>query len=253
MHRVFRKYPSKTTVKTLSFLNFSFWIMEDLEVHDAVRWKRSSVKISLYIIKLQDPSQDSLFPPCLLLEFLFDMTMVSEDRENPLWESSIEIQSQESCQDSPFSKSHPWGCKVPGWPWNDGRWKGLSFQSFCESFIRIQHLKTTLFLHVFSWSLGWHRGSLQTWRCHMTCINPLKLLWKFHLNPTSGTLSRLYLSSKSLPGVLEDMEVPDEPGDGVIWLVSTFRSFCKSFIMIKHDVLVVFQKGGNNWPFLTKN
>ena len=29
------------------------------------------------------------------------------------------------------------------------------------------------------------------------------------------TLSRLHLSSKSLPGVLEDMEVPDEPGGGV--------------------------------------
>ena len=99
-----------------------------------------------------------------------------------------------------------------------------------------------------------HVGPWQTWIwCHMTCTNPLKLLWKFHPNPTSGTLSRLYLSSKSLPGVLEDMEVPDEPGDGVIWLVSTFRSFCKSFIMIKHDVLVVFQKGGNNWPFWTKN
>ena len=31
----------------------------------------------------------------------------------------------------------------------------------------------------------------------------------------SGTKSRLYLSSKSLPGVLEEIEVPDEPGDGV--------------------------------------
>ena len=29
-------------------------------------------------------------------------------------------------------------------------------------------------------------------------------------------MSRLHLSSKSLPGVLEDVEVPDEPGDGVI-------------------------------------
>ena len=32
---------------------------------------------------------------------------------------------------------------------------------------------------------------------------------------TSEALSRLHLSSKSLPGVLEDMEVPDEPGGGV--------------------------------------
>ena len=29
-------------------------------------------------------------------------------------------------------------------------------------------------------------------------------------------LSRLHLSSKSLPGVLDDVEVPDEPGGGVI-------------------------------------
>ena len=70
-----------------------------------------------------------------------------------------------------------------------------------------------------------------------------KLLGKFHQDPTSQTLSRLHLSSKSLPGVLrmwrflknletsetlsrlhlssksgvlEDMEVPDEPGGGVI-------------------------------------
>ena len=31
---------------------------------------------------------------------------------------------------------------------------------------------------------------------------------------TSGTLSRLHLSSKPLQGVLEDMEVSDEPGGG---------------------------------------
>ena len=35
-------------------------------------------------------------------------------------------------------------------------------------------------------------------------------------DPTSETLPRLHLSSKSLPGVLEDVEVPDEPGGGVI-------------------------------------
>ena len=36
-----------------------------------------------------------------------------------------------------------------------------------------------------------------------------KLLYKFHTNLASGTLSRLYLSSKSLAGGLEDMEVPE--------------------------------------------
>ena len=44
-----------------------------------------------------------------------------------------------------------------------------------------------------------------------------KLLCKFHPDPTSQTLSRLYLSSKFLPGVLEDVEVLDENGDiGII-------------------------------------
>ena len=34
-------------------------------------------------------------------------------------------------------------------------------------------------------------------------------------------LSRLHLSSKSLPGVLGDIEVPDEPGGGVMCQDST--------------------------------
>ena len=42
-----------------------------------------------------------------------------------------------------------------------------------------------------------------------------KLPRKFHEVWTSETLSRLPLSSKSLPGVLEDMEVPDEEGSGL--------------------------------------
>ena len=41
-----------------------------------------------------------------------------------------------------------------------------------------------------------------------------KYLWKFHQDLTSGTMSRLHLPSKSLPGVLEDMDIPDEAGDG---------------------------------------
>ena len=38
-----------------------------------------------------------------------------------------------------------------------------------------------------------------------------KLLRKFHQDTTAETMSRLHLSSKSLPGVLEGVEVPDEP------------------------------------------
>ena len=76
-----------------------------------------------------------------------------------------------------------------------------------KSNIRNQ-FKTLPVLQVPSWSLGKYGGSWQTWRWfHMTCINPMKLLWKFHPNPTTGSLSRLSLSSKSLPGFMEDMEV----------------------------------------------
>ena len=42
-----------------------------------------------------------------------------------------------------------------------------------------------------------------------------KLLWKLHHYASSENLSRHHLSSKSLPGVLEDMDITDGPGDGV--------------------------------------
>ena len=47
--------------------------------------------------------------------------------------------------------------------------------------------------------------------------HPSKASVKVSSDPTSETLSRLRLSSKSLPGVLEDMEVPDAHGDGLRW------------------------------------
>ena len=40
-------------------------------------------------------------------------------------------------------------------------------------------------------------------------------LQNFHQDPTLGTLSKLHHSCRSLLGVLEDMEAPDELGDGV--------------------------------------
>ena len=75
----------------------------------------------------------------------------------------------------------------------------------------VSYVKTTPILQVSPWSLGGCAGSLWTWRrCQMIGIILQKLLWKLHHYPSSETLSRLQLSSKSLPGVLEDMEVPDE-------------------------------------------
>ena len=46
-------------------------------------------------------------------------------------------------------------------------------------------------------------------------------------------MSRLHMSSKSLPGVREDMDIPDGPGDDVRWEGTSIRSFCVSFIKIR--------------------
>ena len=62
-----------------------------------------------------------------------------------------------------------------------------------------------------------------------------KLLCKFHQDPTSQTQSRLHLSSKSPPGVLEDMEAPDKLGDGVRLAGAFYGSFSKIFIKIEHQ------------------
>ena len=56
-------------------------------------------------------------------------------------------------------------------------------------------------------------------------------------------MSRPHLSSKSLPGVLEDMYIPDGPGDGVRWELTSIRSFCESFIKIQL-VLADLELGG---------
>ena len=50
------------------------------------------------------------------------------------------------------------------------------------------------------------------------------------------TSSRLHLSSKSLPGVLEDMDVLDGAGDGVRVLIISLGSFTENFIKVKDQV-----------------
>ena len=59
------------------------------------------------------------------------------------------------------------------------------------------------------------------------------LLRRLHQDLTSGNMSRLHLSSKSPPGVEEDIDIPDGPGDGVRWELTSIRSFCESFIKIQ--------------------
>ena len=46
-------------------------------------------------------------------------------------------------------------------------------------------------------------------------------------------MSRLHMSSKSLLGVWEDLDIPDGPADGVRWEGTYIRSFCESFIKIQ--------------------
>jgi hypothetical protein len=48
-------------------------------------------------------------------------------------------------------------------------------------------------------------------------------------------LSRLFISLKSLNGVLEDMEVPDKADDGVRRLGEPLGSFTENFIRIGHQ------------------
>ena len=49
------------------------------------------------------------------------------------------------------------------------------------------------------------------------------------------TMSRLHLSSKPLPGVLENMDIPDGPVDGIRCDETSIRSVCESLIKIWHQ------------------
>ena len=77
-------------------------------------------------------------------------------------------------------------------------------------------VKTPPVLQVSSWSLGGQGCSWDTWRwCQKGCNIPRKVSCKFDDDWFRKSLSRLLLSSKSPPGVLEDMDVPEILGDGV--------------------------------------
>ena len=94
---------------------------------------------------------------------------------------------------------------------------------------------TSPIIQVSYWSLGGHGCSWWSWRWCQDVYNiPRKHSWKFHQDPTSGTLSRLHLSSKSLPGVLEDLDVLYGAGDGFRVLIIFIRSLTESFIKIQH-------------------
>ena len=151
---------------------------------DGVRLKRTSYRSfpeSFMKIGHEKSCQDSTCPPSLFLEswrtwrFLMHLVMVSDGWEHP---------------------------------------KEVSLKVSWILDIR-KPVKTPPVLQVSSWSLGGRGGSWPTlWWSQMEANIQEKLPWKVHEVWTSETLSRLPLSSKSLPGVLEDMEVPDEEGSG---------------------------------------
>ena len=101
----------------------------------------------------------------------------------------------------PPHKPSEWSVKV--W-WGLAMWKGI---------------KTLPVLQVPSWSLGGHGGSWQGWFWWETLhTSHLNGLWKFEEDWPCGRASRLCPSSKSPPGVLEDLEVPDWILNGLIGL-----------------------------------
>ena len=111
------------------------------------------------------------------------------------------------------------GCALFSWRWCQGT----------------QNTPGKPILQVSSWSLEGHGYSRWSWRwCQGSQKLTRKLYWKFHQNPTSGSLSRLHLSSKSLPGVLEDRNILDGDKGGVRVLKISQGSFTESFIKIHH-------------------
>ena len=97
-------------------------------------------------------------------------------------------------------------------------------------------VKNQSILQVFSWKLEGQGCSWFKWRwCQGTQNTPGKLYRKYHQDPTSWSLSRLHLSSKSLPGVLKDRDDLDFAWEGARVLKIFQGSFPESIIKIQHQ------------------
>ena len=93
---------------------------------------------------------------------------------------------------------------------------------------------------------------------------PLRSIPKSFINidhlETSSCLSSLFMSFKSLPGVLEDIEVPDQVGNGARGLGQPLGSIPESFMKIKHlkpyqdspCPSSLFLESWKTWRFMTK-
>ena len=110
--------------------------------------------------------------------------------------------------------------------------------SFTKNFIKVKHQEAfqgstyhpTFLLE--SWRAGMFLFELERLSGYRNILR--KLYWNFHHDPTSWSSSRLHLSSKSLPGVLEDRDVLDWDRGGVRVLKISQGSFTESFIKIHH-------------------
>ena len=147
----------------------------------------------------------------------------------------------------------------PDGSWDGVRLEGTSIRRVCESFIKIWHQQPCQDFSCPPMSLPnsrqhWYSWNGVRWEGTFT----YKCLWKFHQDLTSGTMSRLHLSSKSLPGVWEDMDIPDWSGDGVRWEGTSIGTVCESFIKIWHQEPCQdstcppshFLESGRTWTFL---
>ena len=166
-----------------------------------VRWEWISIRSvceSFTKIWHQEPCQDSTYPSSLFLESRRTWTILMDLEMLSNWRGNPPGASVSFIKTPPVFQVSYWSLEVSSW---------ILHQHSC-------------------WTWRW--GQME-WNIHQKC------LWKFHQDLTSETRSRLHLSCKSFPGVKEDMDIPDEPGDGVRWEGTSIRSVCETFIKIRHQ------------------
>ena len=171
---------------------------------DGVRCEGTSVQsVCESFIKIwhQEPYQDFFCPWCLFLEsrrtLLIDLVMVSYGRKYPT-EATLDVSSRSDIRNRVKSPTVLW---VSSWSLGGHGHSWWTWRTVYESFIKIWHQEPcqdstpppNLFLE-----------SKRTWIwrwCQMGGNIHPKCLWKFHQDLTSVTMSRLQLSSKSLPRI----------------------------------------------------
>ena len=127
------------------------------------------------------------------------------------------------------------GMSAPEKKLNPSLWKLRMLQIYIEHVLWRNFWKKPVFI-VHKFQDDWRTWMVLThWRwCQMTWKMTRKIVYKFQDDWTCRSQSRLYLSSKTPAGVLEDIDVPDTLGDGVKWLERWPETLCVNFKMIGH-------------------